>query len=222
MSLYKRLSESFDKRLKSVYESISLTEDEEITVDSEEQKELKRVLFDTYFSLQNRYETNIKAYEVAFQNAIETLYPGKSWWEVTECNIFMDLFETRDPWKTIMNIADKIVVGVDEEETEETVDEVERDAESIEEKLLTEEPVYDMIPQHDARKSFYSKARVDDNGNEKTLYSYNTPVAKIVDGNVSLLPKWDSSATTLRHVKEFLKQNGFEATTLAQMRSKYL
>ena len=89
-------------------------------------------------------------------------------------------------------------------------------------KPLKEAPVYDMTPQYDSRKSFYNKARVDDNGNEKTLYSYNTPVAKIVDGKVELLPKWDWSQTTLRHVKEFLKQNGFEAGSVSQMRQTYL
>ena len=91
-----------------------------------------------------------------------------------------------------------------------------------ESKSLKESPVYDMTPQYDAKQSFYGKARVDDNGNEKTLYSYNTPVAKIVDGKVELLPKWDWSQTTLRHVKEFLKQNGFEATSLSQMKKDYL
>jgi hypothetical protein len=47
-------------------------------------------------------------------------------------------------------------------------------------------------------------------------------VAKIVDGKVELLPKWDWSQTTLRHTKEFLKQNGFEATSISQMRQTYL
>ena len=87
---------------------------------------------------------------------------------------------------------------------------------------LKESPMYDMSPQYDSRQSFYGKARVNDNGSEKTLYSYNTPVAKIVNNKVELLPKWDWSQTTLRHIKEFLKQNGFEATSLAQIRRDYL
>jgi hypothetical protein len=98
----------------------------------------------------------------------------------------------------------------------------EEDEDDLDEsKSLKESPVYNMTPQYDNRKSFYNKARVDDNGNEKTLYSYNTPVVKIVDGQVELLPKWDWSQTTLRHVKEFLKQNGFEATSLSQIRDTY-
>lgn len=101
-------------------------------------------------------------------------------------------------------------------------DEDNYDEDDLEEsKSLRESPVYDMTPQYDNRKSFYNKAIVDDNGNEKTLYSYNTPVVKIIDGKVELLPKWDWSQTTLRHVKEFLKQNGFEATSLSQIRDTY-
>lgn len=90
------------------------------------------------------------------------------------------------------------------------------------EENLNESPSYDMRPQYDSRKSFYNKARVDIEGDVKTLYSYNTPVAKIVGDKVELLDKWDWSQTTLRHVKEFLKQNGFEATSLSQMKKAYL
>jgi hypothetical protein len=91
-----------------------------------------------------------------------------------------------------------------------------------ESKCLKESPVYDLVPTYDNRQSFYNKARVDIKGDEQTLYSYNTPVARIVSGKVELLPKWDYSATTLRHIKEFLKQNGFEATSLSQIRNTYL
>ena len=79
-----------------------------------------------------------------------------------------------------------------------------------------------LSPQYDSRKSFYNKAHVvDDNDGNSTLYSYNTPVCRIVDGKVELLPKWDYSATTLRHVKDFLQQNGFEAGSKAQIAKKY-
>lgn len=79
-----------------------------------------------------------------------------------------------------------------------------------------------LSPQYDSRKSFYNKAHVvDDNDGNSTLYSYNTPVCRITDGKVELLPKWDYSATTLRHVKDFLQQNGFEAGSKAQIAKKY-
>lgn len=72
-------------------------------------------------------------------------------------------------------------------------------------------------PQHDARKSFYNKAETDDD----KLYSYGTLVAEIVDGEPVLHDKWDYSATTIRHVKEWLQQNGFEAGTKQEIGRNY-
>lgn len=81
---------------------------------------------------------------------------------------------------------------------------------------------YELSPQHDARKSFYGKAHIvtDDDGTQ-ILYSYNTPVIELKDGKVKLLPMWDSSQTTLRHVKEFLKQNGFSAGSKGEIARLY-
>ena len=80
----------------------------------------------------------------------------------------------------------------------------------------------ELSPSYDSRKSFYGKAHVvtDDDGTE-ILYSYDTPVVKIKDGKVELLAQWDSSQTTLRHVKEFLRQNGFKADSKAQIAKLY-
>lgn len=89
------------------------------------------------------------------------------------------------------------------------------------EENLNESPSYNLRPDYDSRQSFYDKARVEDNGEELVLYSYNTPVAKIVSGKVELLPKWDFSQTTLRHIKEFLKQNGFETGSVSELRKMY-
>ena len=92
---------------------------------------------------------------------------------------------------------------------------------------LKEEPVYDMTPEHDSRKSFYGKAKVDVRPDgTQILYSYGTPVCKITkDGKATLLKKgylgWASSQTTLRHVKEFLKQNGLEAGSINDLRKMY-
>lgn len=84
------------------------------------------------------------------------------------------------------------------------------------------EAKYELSPQHDARKSFYGKAHVvtDDDGTQ-ILYSYNTPVVEIKGDKVKLLPMWDSSQTTLRHVKEFLKQNGFSAGSKGEIARLY-
>lgn len=97
---------------------------------------------------------------------------------------------------------------------------------------LTEDPTYELSPKSDSRKSFYGKATVDvsDDGKTQTLISYNTPVCRIETlGNgekkVTLLRKgylsWASSQTTLRHVKEFLKQNGCEAGSVKELAAKY-
>jgi len=92
---------------------------------------------------------------------------------------------------------------------------------------LKEEPVHDMAPEYDSRKSFYGKAKVDERPDgTKILYSYGTPVCKITkDGKATLLRKgylgWASSQTTLRHVKEFLKQNGLEAGSINDLRKNY-
>ena len=78
-------------------------------------------------------------------------------------------------------------------------------------------------PQYDSRKSFYGKAHVvDDSDGSQILYSYDTPVCKINDrGEVELLSMWDTSQTTLRHVKEFLQQNGFKVGSKSQIAAMY-
>lgn len=98
-------------------------------------------------------------------------------------------------------------------------------ANGYKESKLTEAPMYDLDTQFDPRKSFYSKAKVDvQKDGAQVLYSYNTPVCRISadDHKVTLLPRWDESATTLRHVKEFLRQNDFKAETRAQMAKDYI
>lgn len=192
----KSINESFDR----------LIEKEEII--TEPQSSLEKTMLTIVDSMEHSGQTNLKAYEYALQDAIEKEYPGKAWWEVTSVNIFWDLFNNRDPKLTVQNIINDIEGNSIEEDYKES-------------DSLKESPIYDMTPQHDGRKSFYGKAKVVDDNGELTLYSYNVPVAKISNGQVTLLDKWDWSQTTLRHVKEFLRQNGFEATTLSQMRNTY-
>jgi hypothetical protein len=68
---------------------------------------------------------------------------------------------------------------------------------------------YELSARFDARKSFYGKAlvSVEPNG-DKALISYGHEVVRIRNGNVALTTSWDASDTTIRHVKEFLKQEG--------------
>lgn len=89
-------------------------------------------------------------------------------------------------------------------------------------KELQESPIYGLKNEYDS-KGFGGKAQVEtDNKGNETLYSYDTPVVKISGDKVTLLPKWDSSATTLRHVKEFLKQHDFKAESKAQIAKDYI
>ena len=90
-----------------------------------------------------------------------------------------------------------------------------------ESKELTEAPVYDLNPQFDSRKSFYSKAKVDtgDKGDKNKLYSYNTLVAELKDGKPVVYGTF--SSTTLRHIKDWLKQLGFKADNAKQIMADY-
>jgi hypothetical protein len=79
---------------------------------------------------------------------------------------------------------------------------------------------YELIASWDARKSFYGKAKVRENDGDLELISYNTRVAVIhSDGTASVYGSY--SATTLRHIKEFLLQNGFRAENKKQILNDY-
>lgn len=75
---------------------------------------------------------------------------------------------------------------------------------------------YELATRYDARKSFYGKAlvRVEEvekygaTYTNKTLISYGHEVVRITasENKIRLTTSWNASDTTLRHVKEFLKQ----------------
>lgn len=74
------------------------------------------------------------------------------------------------------------------------------------------ERIYDLTCIYDARQCFYGKATVQvlDDG-AQLLRSYNTRVAYIdKENNLFIGKHFNMSQTTLRHIKEFLKQNGFD------------
>lgn len=93
--------------------------------------------------------------------------------------------------------------------------------------------MFELTPLFDVRKSFYKKAFVErwstENGIQYTLKSYGTVVARVTP-----ISAWDTkrevfrveigmeylSATTLRHVKEFLAQTDdvFKGVTLPWLR----
>lgn len=72
---------------------------------------------------------------------------------------------------------------------------------------------------YDARKSFYGKAIVRETEEGSQLYSYGTKVAEIKEGKAIVHGTY--SQTTLRHIREYLLQNDFEATTKKQIVEDY-
>jgi hypothetical protein len=73
-------------------------------ITSEQHTKLAQDLFDKMIAMRKAGEKSIKAYEVAFQDIIERVFPEECWWEVTECQIFDHLMEHKDPEKTIIAI----------------------------------------------------------------------------------------------------------------------
>lgn len=73
-------------------------------ITNEHKRQLEDKLLNTVIELRERGETNIKAYEIAFQDAIEEVFPNESWWNVTKCEIFMHLMEHKDPSATVVAI----------------------------------------------------------------------------------------------------------------------
>ena len=74
-------------------------------------------------------------------------------------------------------------------------------------------------PKYDSRKSFYGKANVRSEDGKLILRSYATDVAYIE--NWKPVVRGLYSATTLRHIKEFLRQNGFKAESGKQILDDY-
>lgn len=72
----------------------------------------------------------------------------------------------------------------------------------------------------DSRASFYKKAKILKYNNALYLQSYQTIVAKIENGK-AIVNGW-YSATTARHINEFLWQNGFETMAKKEMLENYL
>ena len=77
----------------------------------------------------------------------------------------------------------------------------------------------ELSTRYDSRKSFYHKARVRNENGKTILTSYQTDVAYIENGKAHV--KGTYSSTTLRHIKEFLLQNGFKADNSKQIMNDY-
>ena len=86
-------------------------------------------------------------------------------------------------------------------------------------KLVTAK--YELTPIFENKKSYYQKAFVyQDNYGGSTLQSYNTKIVHVSkDKEITLLSDWLSN-TTLRHVREFLRQHELEE--VAQLNAEQL
>ena len=80
--------------------------------------------------------------------------------------------------------------------------------------------ITELTPIYDSRASFYGKAIVEKDGDKLTLSSYGTKVATIDSAGAVV---YDThSATTLRHIKEFLRQHGYHAGSKSQIVRDYM
>lgn len=80
--------------------------------------------------------------------------------------------------------------------------------------------IYELSARYDSRKSFYGKARIIENGGNIILQSYNTEVCGI-DENGGFHRYWNGeSATTMRHINEFLRKNGINGGGVAWWREQ--
>ena len=69
------------------------------------------------------------------------------------------------------------------------------------------------------QKSFYGKAKIIREKGTIKLQSYNTIIAEIKNGKLHINGFY--SATSTRHLKEFIKQNGFKTGTKKQLEKLY-
>ena len=73
-------------------------------INSTSRKQLAQKLFDKISEMRKDGEKSLKAYEIAFQDVIEEVFPDECWWEVTDCEIFEHLMEFKDPEATVIAI----------------------------------------------------------------------------------------------------------------------
>lgn len=133
--------------LKSINESFKrLYESEENFIQEDEYSDLELTLRNTVDSLIDNNEFHIKKFEIALQSVLEDYFPEQSWWEVTNINIFMDLFENRDPYGTVERILQDLR-GTDDE-VEESLNEA-RNMDNVE--------INNKIAKALSRKSFARK-----------------------------------------------------------------
>jgi hypothetical protein len=80
---------------------------------------------------------------------------------------------------------------------------------------------YELYPKYDRTESFHGKAHIIESKDTLHLVSYETHVAKIQGGKASIMSDVQLSATTVRHIKEFFRQNDIPANTKQQLIKDY-
>lgn len=86
--------------------------------------------------------------------------------------------------------------------------------------------IMQLEPRFDTRKSFYGKAHIwsDAKSNEVILISYYSKVARYVNGHLALNSDLSDdmlfSYTTLRHIKEFVRQMSGLVLTKKQLENE--
>lgn len=74
-------------------------------------EEIRKGLRDAYLTLRREHDAvNIKQFEIAYQNVIESVVPDACWWEITDVEIFSDLFFNKLPGHTILKIVNSLEV----------------------------------------------------------------------------------------------------------------
>ena len=76
-------------------------------------------------------------------------------------------------------------------------------------------------PRFDGAQSFYRKAEIVQTRTGFLLESFRVPVVLISEKKAFLGTDWNHSRTTIRHVKEFLKQQGYKAESKEQILKDY-
>ncbi len=77
----------------------------------------------------------------------------------------------------------------------------------------------ELQPIYCRQKSFYGKAKIIREKGIIKLKSYDTIIAEIKNGKLHINGFY--SATTTRHLKEFMRQNGFTTGTKKQLEKMY-
>lgn len=101
-------------------------------------------------------------------------------------------------------------------------DKDERDLKNTTDRLIAHYDVwgirmYELTPAHSGQKSFGGRAYVVCTPESDTLISYCTPIIRYDAANKSMTKLWnDWSATTSKHIHEFLAQHGLPAPGKAQ------